>query len=1560
MKRHHVLILVLLLTLFFVLPLGTARTNPVEQSESLFSLPFSKVNPVQLFQPASTLDDTSLVFAETFDSDSMTIWNFPSGWTVEQDGENRYLHADSINTAIPLASLIYTNYRFRTDIRLNGGVASLLYRRSFDQSGYRLDVASDKLDLYRRVRDDSETLLVSQSASISMDAWHTIEISATLAHLEVFVDDQIQIDHTDMEPWYAGGIGLSVSNGQVGQIQVDFDNIQVWAAVNLEPAWEKPNGPHGGFIAAIEIDPTNPNLLYAAGGGGTVWKSIDGGANWAGLGQLVDFDVTFQDLLLAPSNPQTLYAIAPYEAIFRTVDGGLHWNRLASVSQLRCTALSPENASLLIAGTNDGKVYLTTDAGDTWSEITADLPTSVAIISLAITDSDEFWAGTFTLDGGALYHTINGGVSWTEEKVGQLPEYAVKGIFVDPDDPDTLYVGFSHPWEGGDPDDPRLFKTTTGGDNWEPFDFPFLPGGPIIIAKGPDGALYLSNRGNIHYTLDDGLTWETVGAFPMLAVDPSDLAIHPTQSQTLFLPCRASCIFISYDHGSSWYQTNQGITASNIPLLAAPVSPGSAMVYTGGFVSANLGQTWDTWGPIEHPFLDEVTVSPFNPKTVWSVADRGDVYTSTNGAQSWSTQIDMRAESRGFRYGSVYALAASPSNAERIYALRNGMGIFKTDNGGDNWSFLYASEVDYSYSFAVHPTDASTLYSGYTPKPFQDWAMVRKTIDGGETWTTTLTVTHSAGITAVTIDPNDADTVYAGSVGKSENGGGKVYRSLDAGQSWDFLNEHFTMFTVSAQPSLTLDPENPTTAYVGSWLGGTWKTADAGNIWTELDPALKSITAISLSPANPNVIYASDRTRPVIWISLDGGVNWGEIADFTPDGAFLVNRVLAAPENTVYASTFIPSTNVPGGKLYKSIDGGSTWQDITGSLPRSVIDIAYAPGSPQVLYVTTHLHGAYKSTDGGSTWNAMTDFPDIGGFDIEVDPNNPQKIFAAGMGETTFPDYILPGGYTLTDSSGLYQSVDGGDTWTQVITTTNKCQAVRFHPFNSSLIFVADLDDGLLVSADGGSTWTPYNTGLDTRLLTSVAVSGDKIYVGTQGAGVYAGDIDLVTGEATWQPQRSNKPIPTVYSMRITVDPGNSDRIFVSANPGGLFRSDDGGATFYDKNFATPSVIVDDPVRQGYYVFTLDPQDPEKVWLGTYGRGIYKSYDGMNFDAPADGAGGSMFNKHINAILVIPSFGVLAATEEGIYITTDDGVTWMDFSDGLDIPQVRTLAVTADGLLLAGTAGYEMYGRAITDTTWSQMNAFGDWGKIWRIWDDRPNYQFTSLLFHPTDPNVIYFGTFPAGIFKSTDGGQSWLESNVGWTFDGVFSMRFHPQDTERIYVGTYNGVNFTQDGGEHWVKVDNGWPGEQWVYGIDFDLRNPQVMYACSKNGENEGRGRIGFHGTVMKSIDGGAMWYPITTGLNTNQEFYECFVDPNNPDTLFLATQYEGVFISRDGGALWLPFNEGLTNPYAATNGNHVSSPMVLSAGKVYLYFGSSGSGVFRRLVGEIYPVYLPLTFK
>ena len=311
----------------------------------------------------------------------------------------------------------------------------------------------------------------------------------------------------------------------------------------------------------------------------------------------------------------------------------------------------------------------------------------------------------------------------------------------------------------------------------------------------------------------------------------------------------------------------------------------------------------------------------------------------------------------------------------------------------------------------------------------------------------------------------------------------------------------------------------------------------------------------------------------------------------------------------------------------------------------------------------------------------------------------------------------------------------------------------------------------------------------------------------------------------------------------------------------------------------------------------------------------------------------------------------MSPAEEGVFQSADGGQTWTPRTQGLPTTEIRTLYFNSSGELYAGSKGYGLYRWG--QNTWEWVNSFGNFGVIWPMWNSRPLYQYTSLLINPQDNSKMLLGTFPQGIYKSLDGGSTWKERNIGWTNDGVFYLVCHPQNPEIVYSGTYNGINRSLDFGKHWELWANGWPGEQWVFSIDFDPENPDIMYACSKNGENKGTGREGFHGTVMKSTNGGALWFEITRGLDINQEFYNIVVDHFDNQKLYLATQNEGVYLSTDGGGEWKRWNEGLTNLLAGTNGNNVTNNLVLSADHSVLYFGSMGSGVFRRTITPVLPV-------
>jgi photosystem II stability/assembly factor-like uncharacterized protein len=1345
----------------------------------------------------------------------------------------------------------------------------------------------------------------------------------------------------------------------------DADPVSSFELMN-EPPWEQTGGPTGAPMDSVAMHPGNPSILYASGIGGGVYRTFDGGESW----QLRAIDdspahVRIHSLTINPKEPNIIHA-ASVGGVLRSTDNGDTWHRKnrgidSCHLNIRVLALDPVNPNEIYVGTGShcpntspGAIYRSTDNGETWSNISAGLGMRIytGVEALDVLDR-KIYVGLRDHRGeecGHLFHSLDAGRIWTRVDFGQPDATYIYSVFIDHKDPNEVWVGLDDYYSVGVT--PSLFVTRDGGKSWAGVgSFP-MPGEVIILGKAASGDVYVNN----YRSSDRGRTWiRYVEGF--LADDgdfPGVLVFDPEDEMVIYAaPCFGAGIVHTTDGGRTWERRNNGILNTAISLIAScPSDPSivlaSAVSGEGTFFSQDSGFTWEwvTGNGITHPWADELTFRKAVPGEVWEVADVGQVFVSKDSGRTWSRTIDTRVGGQGFRFGSIYALASAPSDPDVIYALKNGFGLYRSRDGGQNWTFLRTSEVDYSYSIAVHPDDPNTVITGFLPKPFQDFGMVRRTVDGGATWDTVLTVPESLGITSVAIDPSQPSTAYAASVGQR----GSLFKSEDEGASWNQLNDRFTMLTVWGQPQLVTDPRDSSVVYVTTWLGGTWKSVDSGRNWTLLAEAPISGTSLCVNPLNSEEILASDRTRPVVWRSSDGGQTWLVVADFGEDGAFLVNRVLTDGER-IYAATFEVVGHAHGGRLYVSENAGSTWEDITGELPRSVLDIALDPTSLGTVYVTTHIHGAFKSVDGGMSWVEMMGFPDIGAYDIEVDPDDPMTLYACGMGGEVPAWTMPPNGYAFEDPSGVYKSVDAGITWTRILETSNECRAIRVHPNNSDLLFAAAMDDGLLISRDGGDTWSSVNEGLDTTVLTSVDVRHDRVYVGTQGFGVYSGD--LVDGElgVIWRPERSNKPIPEVHSIQLQVDPSDSSRLFVGANPGGLFRSDDGGRTFYDKNFLTPSVVVTDPHRQGYYNVTLSPTEPDQVWLGTWGLGIYKSYDGMDFGAPASGRDGAMFGKHVHEILVDPRSPntVYVATEEGVFRTVDAGASWSDYSAGLESLQVRTLSMTSQGVLLGGTLGYEVYSinTRLPDSLarWRQLQAFDQFGNIWPIWDDRPLYQYSTLLFHPTEPNIVYFGTFPAGIYASADGGQSWRESNPGWPNDGVFSLMFHPDDTDIIFAGTYNGVMVSHDAGAHWRTQDTGWPDEQWVFSMAFDPRDSDVVYACSKNGENEGRGREEFHGTVMKSTNGGMQWREITSGLDLDQEFYKILVDPTSPDIIYLATQYDGVFISRNGGASWSSWNDGLMNPVAGTNGNNVTNTMVFSSDGKWVFFGTAGSGVFRR---------------
>ncbi|MGA1871782.1 MAG: choice-of-anchor D domain-containing protein [bacterium] len=1330
--------------------------------------------------------------------------------------------------------------------------------------------------------------------------------------------------------------------------------------------WVQTNGPGGGFINDIVISLDNPLIIYAIGSSAGFYKSINGGENW----ELIEFPDQghASDLEISNGNPLTLFC--NYHNLSKSIDGGQTWQNCAenfeeivSAKIIKIDPLNPNN--IYIAGKRyDGEgveIYKSKDNGDSWANITGNIsaPRNSDISSLALAGDGKVFIGVndcelMTWHKGKVFYTSEDGIDWQEINFGQTGDRFIWSILVNQQKLDQIWISEGPLYNEGIPM-PWLYCSENGGINWKSI-YPDvgLDATQIrVLGNSNDGnKIYLAGGGDLSYTDNVGKSFYQINLpEEIMRFDLWNIAPHPDNSNVIFLPTGSGGVAFTNDNGSSWLQKNEGILATSINLLSSdPHDPSriycASWIGEGIFRSDDYGKNWKflNKGGIVHPWDDELLVDPIDPRNVWYIADVPYIHKSSDYGETWHV-LNHPYQKNTFNFGSIYAMGQSTNN-KSFYALNNGFGIFKGARTGNDesfdWRFLNQSEIDYTYSLAVSENNSNIIFSGYSRKPFETKAKIRGSVDGGDTWFTSLEINSAEAVTSIVIDNNDPDHLYAASVGEN---GGILWESHDQGRNWNILNDFFNFTTIH---SFAIGNTDSAIAYAGVWGGGTYRTDNAGLTWQKLEGDESfSAAAIAVNPHDANIVYLADRTQPIVYKSIDGGHSWSEF--FHADSEYRrIMFVTVDPGNTncIYVSAM--KREGPGklGGLFQ-IDAGVV-TDIIGSIPKVPITITIDPKNSDILYLVLHENGVYKSIDSGNSWTdisiASSNLPESGFNNLLIDPKNSDILYLIGGCDVRFSTF-QSAGLDNNIVNGVYRSSDAGITWENINrgvlgAQSGGIKSLVFYNNNSDIMYLGT-ENGVYFTTNGGNSWEkssgiPYNT------LGGIAISQERVYGFTNGAGLFMG---IIQSDKSIKWDTDTKIKAPVYFAQILKDRADDSVIYASGYPGGIFKSIDNGATWHEKNFGMVSFKVDDPLRQGYYAFAQSRSNSQILYLGLFEKGVYRSENSGDTWYPVNGQAGELFNKKITGLAIDNQDEniVYIATDEGVFITNDGGQNWNSINNGLASLDVKTIYMSPTNQLFAGTRGYGLY--QYVNNSWMGHNGFGNWGVIWPIWNDRPMYQYSSLLIHPFDNSRMILGTFPQGIYRSNDQGQTWIESNIGWTNDGVFSLICHPENPEIVFAGTYNGMNRSTDFGEHWEMWDHGWPPEQWVFSIDFDPTDPNVMYACSKNGENEGTGSELFNGTVMKSINGGTNWVAITSGLNINQEFYKIIVDKHNPDILYLATQHEGIFISYDCGNHWQTWNDGLTNLVSGTNGNNVTNTLILSADGLYLYFGSAGSGVFRR---------------
>ncbi|MBP6825255.1 MAG: DUF1080 domain-containing protein [Saprospiraceae bacterium] len=613
--------------------------------------------------------------------------------------------------------------------------------------------------------------------------------------------------------------------------------------------------------------------------------------------------------------------------------------------------------------------------------------------------------------------------------------------------------------------------------------------------------------------------------------------------------------------------------------------------------------------------------------------------------------------------------------------------------------------------------------------------------------------------------------------------------------------------------------------------------------------------------------------------------------------------------------------------MWRTDDYGRTWTPIFDDQPTgSVGDVAVAPSDPNVLYVATGEglqrpdlsvgDGVYKSTDGGKTWanTGLRDGLQIGG--LAVDPKDPKRIFAAVLGHPYGPN----------PERGVYRSVDGGKTWEKVLYHDENTGAIQvtIDPKNPDIVY-ADLwanrlapwengtwqgpGSGLWKSTDGGSTWKQLTQGLPTpvqglgRIGFCIAPSDPTRLYATVDAGESGGIYRSDDAGASWY--RTN-PDGRLWGRgsdfaEVKCDPKNPDIVY-SANVV-TWKSTDGGKTWLAFRGA--------PGGDDYHRIWINPDNPDIILLASDQGAIITVNGGKTFS--------SWYNQ---------------PTAQFYHVSTDNAFPYNVYGGQQESGSVCISSRGNDGQVTFREwhpVGVEEYGYVAADPLDPNI-IYG--GKITKhdkrtgqTQDISPeavrsgNYRFirtAPLLFSPVDPKTLYF----AGnvLFKTQNGGHSWDVISPDLTREtwkvpacvGVYSpdaettkrrrgviyaVAPSQQDVNTIWAGTDDGlIHLTRDGGKNWANITppqvDDWSKVSQLDAGHFD--NNTCYAAINRIRLDDLRPHI------LRTHDGGKSWQEITAGLPDNEPVNTVREDPLRKGLLYAGSE-RAVYVSFDDGGHW-----------------------------------------------------------
>jgi photosystem II stability/assembly factor-like uncharacterized protein len=684
---------------------------------------------------------------------------------------------------------------------------------------------------------------------------------------------------------------------------------------------------------------------------------------------------------------------------------------------------------------------------------------------------------------------------------------------------------------------------------------PSVPGTAIIGAAG-GGAWKTTDGGQAWRALTDDIPNLSVGALSYAPSDPRIVYLGTGEGGYAgdFIP--GIGLLVSTDGGESWTLPASVIATEFYKILVNPSDPQDVLAATNAGLlhstagqngpwkevihSASTGQTGygDVTDLVRDPTDASIVYAVTWDRRLWCIRQRCGIDTSfatptfmksTDGGLTFSpSSTGLPASTVSARVNRM-AIAIAPSSPQTLYLatsiLDNATGnedshIYKTTDGAATWtetalrgskdfgvSAYLGTQGWYDNVIAVSPSDPDVVLAGGVG--------IIKTMDGGGSWTRTLTNVH--------VDQHELRYDANSTLWIANDGG--IFTSADNSSG----TPHNTGLVTRQFYDIAVDPANPSRVYGGQQDNGTIMRGDAGGTtWTTFSGG--DGFACAVNPALPAVVYSTVQFGVVLRTVTAGSIN-RTLQRTPPYESF---------ETTPFYSIVMVDPKQPttlytvSNRIWKSTTAGDGWQPLPSVLAdgqplptdASIRTFAISPSDPSVMMIAlaSPRRRVYRTTNGGTTWTDVTGTLPSGRtiLHLEIDPSDPQHAFAAIAG---------------TSGPSLYMTADGGNTWVERANGLPRfsAQTVKFDPTDTTTIF-AGTDVGVYRSIDSGSTWARFGTGMPAVSVYDVEPlsDGTMLRAATHGRGIWELEISEPPNAAP------KVAIITPSAQQIAVAPGTT------------------------------------------------------------------------------------------------------------------------------------------------------------------------------------------------------------------------------------------------------------------------------------------------------------------------------------------------------------------------------------------------------------------------------------